>query len=95
MNQQVDIRFSKLAEKQVRKIPLSIVKVLNIWIKSISEKGLSDTRKIAGYHDEPLSGKRNGQRSVRLNRSYRVIYEEDSDGKIILIVILEVNKHDY
>lgn len=95
MERQVDIRFSKLAEKQVRKIPLSIVKMLNIWIKNISEKGIRSTRKIAGYHDEPLLGKRYGQRSVRLNKGYRVIYEETSDGRIILIVIMEVNKHEY
>jgi hypothetical protein len=45
VERQVDIRFSKLVEKQVRKIPLSIVKMLNIWIKNISEKGLRSTRK--------------------------------------------------
>ncbi len=36
--------------------------------------GLSEVRKVPGYHDEPLKGQRKGQRSIRLSRSYRAIY---------------------
>lgn len=46
-----------------------------------------------GYHDEPLHGDRRGQRSVRLNRSYRAIYIELEEGQRLLVV--EVNKHGY
>ena len=63
---------------------------------SVKEEGLMDIRKIKGYHDEALKGKRKGQRSVRLNRSYRLIYRKMEDGKKInLIIVEEVNKHDY
>ena len=50
-------------------------------------------RKVPGYHDEPLRGKRAGQRSVRLSRSYRAIYMEEMDK--VLVKVLEVNKHEY
>lgn len=45
--------------------------------------------------DELLKGSRHGQRSVRLSRSYRVIYTEDRTGIVNIIEVLEVNKHDY
>ena len=52
-------------------------------------------RKHKGFHDEPLKGKRRGQRSVRLNRAYRAIYVEREAGKFELIQVLEVNEHGY
>ena len=39
------------------------------------------------------SGK--GQRSVRLSRGYRAIYEERSQGEIELIEVVEVTLHEY
>ena len=48
-----------------------------------------------GFHDEPLKGKLQGQRSVRLNRAYRAIYVEHETGEVELIEVLEVNKHEY
>lgn len=52
------------------------------------------TRMIKSYHDEPLKGDRYGQRSVRLNRKYRLIYEEIGK-EIIIVSVLEVNAHEY
>lgn len=52
-------------------------------------------RKRPGYHDEPLKGKRLGQRSIRLNKAYRAIYEIDTTGTIHFIEVIEVNKHEY
>lgn len=52
-------------------------------------------RKIPGFHDEPLLGKRKGQRSIRLNIAYRAIYVIDKEDVIQFVDILEVNKHDY
>jgi len=57
--------------------------------------GLEEVRKLSGYHDEPLKGERKGQRSVRLNRAYRVIYSEDKNGEIHIVNILEISKHEY
>jgi proteic killer suppression protein len=53
------------------------------------------TRRIPGYHDEPLKGARTGQRSVRLSRAYRAIYEIRADDSIEFVSVEEVNKHDY
>lgn len=64
------------------------------WIKAVQEIGIEETRKITGYHDEPLKGKRAGQRSIRLNKSYRAIYVIGGDT-IYFIKVIEVNNHDY
>ena len=52
-------------------------------------------RKRPGFHDEPLKGKRQGQRSIRLNKGFRAIYTIDTGGVIHFIEIAEVNKHEY
>lgn len=83
------------AKKDLKKIPLYIAIKLQFWIQTVGDKGLSEVRKISGYHDEPLKGKRQGQRSIRLNKAYRAIYEIKSDGRIEFIEIAEVNKHEY
>jgi proteic killer suppression protein len=55
---------------------------------------LEEVRKAPGYHDEPLKGDRLGQRSIRLSRSYRAIYEIKSSN-VEFVSIKEVSKHDY
>ena len=61
----------------------------------VERVGVSEVRKLSGYHDEPLKGTRKGQRSIRLNRAYRAIYIEYADGKIQIIEVIEVSKHEY
>jgi proteic killer suppression protein len=61
----------------------------------VEESGAREVRKHKGFHDEPLKGRRRGQRSARLNRAYRAIDVERDAGKVELIEVLEVNKHDY
>jgi len=51
-------------------------------------------KKVSGYYDEPLKGKRKGQRSIRLNKAYRAFYVINKNGMIEFEVI-EVNKHEY
>lgn len=77
------------------KVPLHIVRKLQGWIDDVEKTGLNTIRKIPGYHDEPLKGKRVGQRSIRLSKAYRAIYNFDKDGYIEIVKVLEVNKHDY
>lgn len=89
------VTISKFAEKQLRKIPAQIRENLYIWARSVELKGIREVRKLKGYHDEPLKGDRQGQRSIRLNRAYRAIYEESSDGEVSLIGVMEVSKHEY
>jgi toxin HigB-1 len=55
---------------------------------------LMEARKIPGFHDEPLRGKRAGQRSIRLSRAYRAIYRV-VDDVIEFALVEEVHKHDY
>ncbi len=86
---------SKQFEKQLKKIPKRIIEAVLVWIETVEELGIREARKLKGYHDEPLKGQRKGQRSVRMSRSYRVIYEEDQDKKTVTITVLEVNKHEY
>ena len=64
-----------------------------MWIKTIEEYGIREVRKRPSYHDEPLQGKRIGQRSIRLNKAYRLIYSEIKKEKYI--ELMEVHKHDY
>ena len=57
--------------------------------------GLDSVRKIKGFHDEPLKGKRSGQRSIRLNKAYRAIYTIGQDGGVEIVEVQEVSKHEY
>jgi proteic killer suppression protein len=87
--------LAKPAERALLKMPLHIVRKLQTWIDDIEDTGLSEVKKIPGYHDEPLKGNRKGQRSIRLSKAYRAIYIIDQEGKIEIVKLLEVNKHDY
>lgn len=87
--------LTKSAKRDLLKVPHHIVRKLQGWVDDIETDGLIATRKIPGYHDEPLKSKRTGQRSVRLSKSYRAFYIEDHQGKIEVVKVLEINKHDY
>ncbi|HSW94000.1 MAG TPA: type II toxin-antitoxin system mRNA interferase toxin, RelE/StbE family [Gammaproteobacteria bacterium] len=81
-------------KKNFHKVPLPIRKKLFTWVAAVEEKGLNEVRKVSGYHDEPLKGDREGQRSIRLNRKWRAIYRI-IDEKIEFVLIEEVTPHDY
>lgn len=87
--------LSKKAEKQLQKLPLQIKEAVFLWAKTVEKIGIHEARKCSGYHDEPLKGSRSGQRSVRLNRAYRLFYEETNKKIEVTILVIEVNKHDY
>lgn len=89
-----NVKLSSRAHKDLKKVPLHIALKFNAWVMQVGTQGLTEVRKIPGYHDEPLKGKRNGQRSIRLSKGYRAIYEIIKD-KIVFVEVLEVNKHDY
>ena len=88
------VRIARLAEKQLRKLPRHIVDNLMIWVAAVEQDGLEEVRKVPGYHDEPLQGDRRGQRSIRLSRTYRAIYEIKQDT-IRFVSVEEVSKHEY
>ena len=89
-----DVKLSRLTLRQLKKVPIYIALKLEAWIDDVGTRGLSEVKKIPGYHDEPLKGKRAGQRSIRLNKAYRAIYELKK-GNILFVEVLEVNKHEY
>ncbi len=88
------VEFSRDAEKDLKKLPEHIVKKLLLWVNLVSKLGLENARKTPSFHDEPLRGKRKGQRSIRLNKAYRAIYVIRKE-EIEFVLIEEVNKHEY
>lgn len=89
------LEYTSRAAKDYQKIDNSqsqVKRKLEDWVRSVRDEGLEATRKISGYHDEPLAGERKGQRSVRLNQQYRLIYRELGNKKL---EILEITPHKY
>lgn len=83
------------ATRQLRDVPKHVATKFGLWVEGVETEGLEEIRKIPGFHDEPLQGQRAGQRSIRLSRSYRAIYEIHKDGSVEFVSVEEVNKHDY
>jgi proteic killer suppression protein len=90
------IEISQAAIKDLKKLPRFLLVKLDKWKRTIELVGLEETKKIPGYHDEPLYGDRKGQRSIRLNQAYRAFYIVSKETKEVRILeIIEVNKHEY
>lgn len=89
------IYLSKRAKNDLLQVPHYIRIQFLAWVESVQLEGLEKVRKIPGYHDEPLRGKRAGQRSIRLNRSYRALYKVLANNEIEFVEVIEVNKHEY
>jgi len=89
------VRLSKRAQKDLRFAPPQVRSKLKAWVNGVRTDGLEEVRKIPGFHDEPLRGKRTGQRSIRLSRSYRAIYRVLNDGTVWFARVEEVTKHGY
>ncbi len=87
--------LTKEAEKQIRKCPRHVAVKLQAWVESVENDGLEETKKIPGFHDEPLKGRRKGHRSIRLSRAYRAIYTLKITGAAKFVRIVKVTKHEY
>jgi proteic killer suppression protein len=90
-----DVRITKRALKDLAQVPRYLADKLQGWVDAVRERGLEEVRKVAGYHDEPLKGRRTGQRSIRLSRAYRAIYKIGREPGGSYVSIEEVGKHDY
>jgi proteic killer suppression protein len=90
-----EVLITKAAQKDLTKTPHHIISKLIAWIDSVSISGIREIRKTLSFHDEPLKGKRLGQRSIRLSKAYRAIYVIAKNGSVEIICITEVNKHEY
>jgi len=93
MNVITKITRTKTFDKELSKVPGFIQKKVIFWVFLVESTGIHQVMKSPGFHDEPLRGNRFGQRSIRLNRSYRLIYQVIEDR--IHLKLLEVNKHEY
>ena len=45
--------LSKLAKKQLSRLPAHIGDSLLTWVDDVEERGLESVRRVPGYHDEP------------------------------------------
>jgi toxin HigB-1 len=86
---------TRRAQKGLDHAPQQVNAKFLLWMDAVENDGLEEVRRIPGYHDEPLKGVRKGQRSVRLNRSWRAIYVVLSNGDIEFVSVEEVSNHDY
>jgi addiction module RelE/StbE family toxin len=90
----VEIRLTKKAVKDLEIVPNQIQNKFKFWVQHVKSFGLLETRKIKGYHDEPLYERWEGCRSVRLNDKYRAIYQLINNN-IKLIQIERITPHEY
>ncbi len=75
--------FSKEIIKQFKKK----VQLLTV-ISSIEQ-----LRQFRGLNFEFLKGDKKGECSIRLNDQYRLIFEQTSEGEILIILVKEISKH--
>jgi proteic killer suppression protein len=75
-------------------LPKQVVVKLLAWRDDVADAGLAEVRKRPGFHDEPLKGDRLGQRSIRLNKTWRAIYEVQG-GEAQFVSVEEVTPHKY
>jgi proteic killer suppression protein len=92
--------WGKKVAKQLDRIPSYIAKKFYAWVTSVEVIGIIKTRQSPSFHDEPLKGELNLYRSVRLNKSYRVIYKEaiykhTNTKEITIIEVVKVTNHEY
>ncbi len=89
------VRWGERVNRELDRIPAYIRDKFLDWAHSVEIRGMEETRKLPGFHDEKLVGPLRGSRSVRLNRAYRALYVElDAEGLKIALV-RRVGKHDY
>jgi proteic killer suppression protein len=89
------VLWGKAVERQLARLPAQISEKFDAWVFAVTIAGIRKVRMRPGLHDEPLKGNWAGSRSVRLSRSYRVIYQERDSEKMQVIEVTEVSKHAY
>lgn len=82
-------------ESDIKRLPKRIYELFFIWVDFIEKDGWEHTKYLRVYRDHPLKGSWKGFRSASLKWSYRIIYQHQRDGKINIIRIERISKHDY
>jgi toxin HigB-1 len=87
------IREHSSIRKRCESAPESVVRKYELWKDIVFRHGPEKLREFPGFHDEKLKGRREGERSSRLNLHYRVIY--GVDRRIVTVFVLEITPHKY
>jgi addiction module RelE/StbE family toxin len=83
----------KRTARQLKKLPVEILKRYQKWKDIVEVSGPSGLKMIRGFRDEALAGEWKNHRSSRLNEQYRVIYHVEQDS--VLVEVVTVTPHDY
>lgn len=76
------------------RLPVDVVQVARRRIRFLRQaRDEQDLYAMASLHYEKLSGDREGQRSIRVNKQWRIVLEIDRDCDPLEVVILEINNH--
>lgn len=92
------VTFSNNARRQIFQLSEGLRVRLEGWIREVTLKGIVAVRQNLRWEDKPKKGNLAGFRTIKLNKGYRVLYEEKKDEKgktIIEIKILEVGNDIY
>lgn len=87
------IQEHKKLIKVTHKLPVQAVKKYELWKNIVYRHGPEKLKEFNGFHDEKLTGDRDGQRSSRLSLQYRVIYEVDK--YTFTVYVIEIIPHNY
>jgi addiction module RelE/StbE family toxin len=79
--------------RQLKKLPIEILKRYEKWKDILSISGPQGLRLIRGFNDESLGGEWEGHRSSRLNQQYRVIYRLRKEQ--VQVDVVSITAHDY
>jgi addiction module RelE/StbE family toxin len=80
-------------EKQLKSLPLEILKRYEKWKDIVYISGPVGLKLIKGFRDESLKGKWKEYRSSRLSIQYRVIYKIENER--ILVKVMSITANDY
>jgi addiction module RelE/StbE family toxin len=79
--------------RQIRKLPIEIVKRYEKWKDIVAVSGPQGLRLIKGFNDKALAGDWKDHRSSRLSQQHRVIYRIERDQ--VRVEVVSITAHDY
>lgn len=82
----------KNALKQLKALPVDILKRYEKWKDIVVISGPKGLKLIKGFNDEPLRGEWKGYRSSRLNIQYRIVYKIEKEE--LFVKVVKVTTHD-
>jgi proteic killer suppression protein len=76
------------------RLPVQVVQTVRRRIRFLRQAfDERDLYALASLHYEKLEGDRDGQRSIRLNDKWRLIFRIDRDCEPLELIILEISNH--